>query len=725
MKITFSKSLKAMASSFMQLLNLKEIPIADGKVNFSDAQTEQLKEELSPEVLQKAIDAFNKDIAENSKVQVISNEIKDILAKLETPEEAAANKAKEKNPDAPTDDSKTTGSEPDVSAQLNTLKLKMKERDNLINELLAEAEEDSPIDRIINAKANEMIKHSATHLFGSGKAFDAFEGRNWNKQAAGLSTTATDWTADQGVNISKLNGDMELFFRENPDTITSLHRDNFGLPAHWKKKTNVVDRINSGSIATAEISQGRKLPWLPKNQQTIQAEEGLIYPISIDIEWVGHFLSEIEASWLSGYNKEGSQAYKMTFVRFLVSELDKRARLEDRIASMKAVYVKTPDNATKAGRFINRQNGLLYLAWKARDIDKKYRPFNLGTPTPTNIVDYVDKFLKSLPLEVRTSIGLELNLSKAWIDAYKTRYGQIHSTDNNYTGPLPHPKDFENVKFVKNVDMEGSDFMFVTYSNNIEILENIPKEKSLYHFEYLLRKIYAFADYKLGIRFIHIGNKVKAGDPAEFKVQTVWSNNVPIFSSDFFVPVYDDTTGEINATFNQLKVDEAWATDITKITGLVPGVLFKIQGDTALAAAKKVKSNSDLLLTADFNLNNGGTLTCIVQADGKLKELSRTSSAPVAEEDAVVSYDGATLDSEDGKEFSYTGAGTLTITEILNGVPGQQVKISGKAGAGTDVTIDNVDTISVTSTAVLATDNDYVELVYVDGKWTEFNRVIA
>jgi len=74
------------------------------------------------------------------------------------------------------------------------------------------------------------LKHSATHLFGSGKEYDAIDtSRPWNKAAAlGLDVSSTDFT-DQ-VTIQKLNGDADLYFRENPTEIKSLHRDNFNLP---------------------------------------------------------------------------------------------------------------------------------------------------------------------------------------------------------------------------------------------------------------------------------------------------------------------------------------------------------------------------------------------------------------------------------------------------------------------------------------------------------------
>src|SRR5690606_16183656 len=137
-----------------------------------------------------------------------------------------------------------------------------------------------------------------------------------------------------------------------------------------------------------------------------------------------------------------------------------------------------------------------------------------------NIVDYVDDMINRLPLEVRTSPGLVFYLSPYWLKSYKRRYEQLHGTQNDYIGYPKNPKDYNNIDFEVLEDMEGLDFMFITFNDNIEILENVPAEKSMYKFEYLKRIIYIWADYKLGIRMIHIGNKIKAGDPLEFKVQT-------------------------------------------------------------------------------------------------------------------------------------------------------------------------------------------------------------
>ena len=113
------------------------------------------------------------------------------------------------------------------------------------------------------------------------------------------------------------------------------------------------------------------------------------------------------------------------------------------------------------------------------------------------------------------------------------------------------------------------------------------------------------------------------------------------------------------------------------------------------------------------------------QQDEKIVVVGRIDIGGVRNIGVVRYNEDGSLDAEEGNEFNYAGTSAVTVTEILNGVPAQQLKITGKAGASSDVTIASAATISVASNAVLATDNDFIELVFVDGKWTEFNRVIA
>jgi hypothetical protein len=699
----------AMATMAMTFLGIQKIPIVEGKVQFDDEQSTKLSAALTQESLDSMLKAFNDEIGANAEVKGLKAEIDALLKEVGvTAEEVAdANVTAEANG--------TT-----VSPELKALQDKFTSLDATIKQLVDSAEDDTPIARMkqgITAK----IKHSATHLFGSGKEFDAFEGRPWNARAAGIKTSAADYT-DQ-VTLQKLNGDAQLYFRENPTELESLHRDNFGLPAHWPKRLKVDSTVVSGSILTAEITQGRKFGWLPKNKQVIDPEEGKIYPVQIDAQWSGAKLQEIEDSWLNFMNKEGSQPEKWTFVRFLVGEIMKQARVEDRISTVNGIYVKTPDDAKEAGKMINRQNGLFYQLWRARDILKKYRAWNLGKPTTANIYDYLHDenkgMLSLLPFDVASMQGLKVHMAKKYWDAYKGKYKEINGHNMDYKGLPEHPENFPNVEVVTLVD-HNNDFIFITFADNIEILENIPAEKSSFKFQQILRDIYMMADYKLGVRLIHIGREINANDPEEFKVQSVWSNMEPIFDNHVFAPVFDNKTGKIDVTFKNLEVHETWGTDITAFSNLTAGQIIKIKGNVSMATAKAVKNNANIVLAGgtDFPLQSGGTLTLYVNDNLKLQELARTTVVELTPA-ADVNFTDAVLDANEGSVFRYAGTADKTITSIINGFEGQKITIYGNDVVDVDVTLANAATIVVGANAVLSDDAHYIELVKIDGQFVK------
>ena len=707
----------------LAFLGIDAIPLnAEGKeVAFSEEQEKLLGEKIGAEEVAKLKAALNSEIKamteKDFNLKSMQDEIDAMVAELElTEEQQAAVNA-------------NSGSEKEYLTSLKLIKAKQEEMADTIQKLIGENIGDVP-EAIINTNNKSKVNHSATHLFASGKDYDAID-RPWNKKALALANGkvqvgATDFT-DQPT-IQKLNDDMKLYYRENPTELKSLTRDKFGLPEFWPTRTKVDDLVADASIATAEVSQARKLPWLPKNKQTIQAEEGKIFPIQIDTEFIGFRLQKMEASWLNMMNKEGSQPYKESFVKYLVSEIDKKARIEDRVATIKGIYVETPENATEAGRSINRQNGLLYLAQQARDVTKKYRPFDLGLPTTTNIVEYVDNFIKALPQDVREQQGLVLYLSDEWLRAYKRRYEALYGLNQDFTGYPETPKDYPNVKFERLVDMAGSNFMFMTFDDNIEILENVPAEKSMYKFEYLLRKMYIWADYKMGIRFIHIGNTVEEGDPDEFKVQTVWSNTAPVFPSDVFVPFHETSTGTaLKLAYNNVHVAKDRTSNVVSISNYsdYAGQVIKIKGNTGLASAVLVKDdNAKINLTSDFDLQSGGTLTLYVPLSGVPVELSRTTS-PETVTIPDVTFNTGVIDANLGNVFKATHTSTTAITGIINGVPGKTIRIYGTSTTNVNVTLSDTGNINVASSATLDTAADYIELTLVDGVWFETKRVIA
>lgn len=721
------KNLKRTMTAILSVLAISKIPIEEGKANFSEDQEKTLEDHFGKDLSKKAIDAINKEIEnvasqqeEQSLISEMEQELEAVLEENGTSmEDALQMHANDKKP--------KTESDQKIVNLVSALVEQNKNLDATIQKLIKEPDDDTG--EVINQKSNHMkVVHSATHLFADSKDYNQIEGRNWNKNAIraaeGKSIKPTNFMASTGTEVQKLNGDLELFFRENPTRLQSLHRDNLGLPDFWPVRTDVDDRVADGNIVSAEITQARKLPWLPKNKQLIQPEERKIYPVSIDIEFLGHDLQKYEQSWLSRIVAGGSSPYKMAFVEYLVDELDKKARNEDRISGIKGVHVATPDNATVPGQAINRQDGILYQIWKAIQ-EKKIKTPTLGFATPENIIDHVEANVKiNLKEEISDNTNLVYYAEPEHIRWYKTRKRQVHGMET-----LVQPTDFMTVENYPNIRMEplrdlaGTGLHFITFDDNIEIMEKLPQEKSIYRFEQLKRSIFVLGDYKFGVGIKHTGTKVKDSDPDAFKVQSIWTNGVNPLKNDFFIPVFDDTTGEVPVKYSNLSVSDGWNTDITAFKNVYPGQIIKLRGNANLANTKNVKANAEGISLAgdnDFPLDNGGTLTLRVNSDFTVTEIKRTN-APASTPTDAGEFSGDTVDITNGLEQVYNG-GTNTLADIVNGVEGQELTITNESGA---LTVSDVaGKINVGSNAVLDQAGDTITLVLVDGVWEEVDRTI-
>lgn len=722
MKNPFSSKFKQLYATMIAFLGIKSL-IKDGKFEMTEEQKTKLKEAFGETInLEKVTKAFNQELAaavddldakdtdqdDDKKEKLLEQLIAQGLAQEEAEEIIETEEAAE-------DANKTIE---DLATELIASN---RAKDKMIERLLAESEPDTPLAQ--GGRNNLKDMHSKTHFLGSGKAYDAFAERPWNQAAAGL---IKDFNASSlsKVDVQKLNDDADLYVREVNADLNSLERDNFGLPSFWTVRTNVDDKVADGNIVSGEVSQSRKKGWLPKGKQLIQPEESQIFPVQIDLEFLGYTLQELLTSWISSYNKEGSQAYKMSFVRYLITELMKKARQEDRKVAINGVYVKTPDEATIAGRAINRGDGILIKLWRAYFIDQKFKIANVGLPTVSNIVDYVPAVIEAnLKEEDKNTEGLVFYLSPSWLRKYKSRKRELFGLDNNYTGAeVMEIENYPNIRFHALRDFEGSDFMLITDDKNIGLMENIPGEKSMLHFEMLKRILYIFGDYKFGVRIKHIGTKVKDGDPAEFKVQTVWAN-MPPYLHDTFVSLYDDATGEVTIPYSNVHVNDAWTTNIETIKGTYEGQIVKIKGNAAATGLVVDDGNISLTGNANFNLASGGTLTLRVNADTSLTEVKRTTEAEVNTLPDATFTDS--IDASEGSEFNFAGTTNTDLAEILDGFEGQEIKVYGNAGATTLTINDITDNISVASEAVLAVADDVVTFVKIDGVWTEVARTIA
>lgn len=732
MKFTRLKSTVAFLLSF---LGIQEIPLdAEGnKVSFSEDQESKLKTQLGQEKFDDLIKAFNKELdaikkGENLELKKMQDEIDALIKEAAqdsnmSQEEIKEIVAKENN------GSKTP--EANLEASINSLKSLLKEKNQLIQKLMSDELPD--VKTLINTATNGKVKHSETHLFSTGKDWDAFENRPWNQRMKDLSAKQSDF--NKKTDIPLLQDDLEHFVRENPAVLESLYDDFLGLPADWNRESGVLDRKANAAIIAGEIVQGRANNWAPKNKFHIDTEEGRVYRKKIDITFKGYELQEIENTWIRSYNKEGSHPWKMSFVGFLLGELIKQQALDDRNAQINGVFVRTPDVDGLPGAAVNSQNGLLYLFWLYRDVYKKYRPFvsSFGEPTKANIVDYVKEMIEFIPEVNRRDSGLELGITEEMMGWYRETAGEeyklMYYTDQgNKEYKMNHPIDYPNIKFQPIRDMVKTRFMYITKSKNISILDYRVDEKSKFTFDMDKRDINIFADYRLGIMLNFVGTKTKEGDLFQYEKQMVWSNDVPIFDKHFAAPLFNENFETLNYKeyngFNHYKVNDNFDKNIEEISGFPVGTVLRITGNTKMANERNVVDSTDVILSGgNFNLKLGGTLTLFVRPDNKLIELARTT-APEGVPSSDVDYTTAAIDANDGVVFRFDGNAALTVNNIINGVEGKIIKIYG--GAGGAVTINSVaGVISLTGAAVLADGADFLELIKVNGVWIEISRTIA
>lgn len=703
-------------------LNMKDVPInaEEQRSDFSEEQKQKLTEKLGAEKTEEIIDAIDTEIKmmyeNNLDLKAINDEMAALVA-----EHAQKEDLEEDDDD---DDDEEEEDKPNQSAtdNLGAIKALLKKQEDMISALLQTPEEDVKPKQTL-MKTNK-IEHSATHLFASGKSYDAFENRPWNARLRDMSAKATNFK--DNAHIPTLIEDMEHFILEHPEALTSLVAEMRGLPAEWDHKSGVLDMVSEAGIIAGEIVQGRSKGWNAKNKFKIAAEVGKVFRKKIDIELSGYELQEIENTWIRSYNDVGSHPYKMKFVYRLMEELVKQQFLDDRKAQINGIYVETPEGDDFTGMAVNSQNGLLYLFYQYRDVQKKYRAFSLGKPTKENIVDYVKNMIESMPETDRNEDGLELGLSYEKLQWYRERAGLLYqhmaSTDE---GKLMYKKnypiDYPNIIFQPILDMTKTDFMYITKSKNIQTMDYRPEEKNFFTFEFLKRNLYIFADYRLGIRIKQVGVKINDGNGWDFERQMVWSNDVPIFDEGISVPAFDDGTGILNITYPSVKIDEKFNTNISAIEGAVPGQVIKITGNSKLSAARNLVKNTNIVIDTNYALNTDGYILLYVQPDGKFKELTRTTSAPTPVEEKIT-FSGDVFDASEGSSFYFDGEENTTLSAIIGGVSGKTIKVFGTDTEEVALTVSATEEIKVNSSATLDTAEKFVELIFVNGVWYETSR---
>jgi len=171
------------------LFGTKELPIdAENKqLNLSAEQRQKIVDALGEANAEKAINGINSEIKamadENLLLKAAQDELDALVLESGLTAEELATAANEGN-----------GND-NVLDIVKKIAAKNKEMESTIAKLIQEPEGDKPFEVIRGGQADRgTMKHSATHLFGTGKSYDAFDGgRSWNARLRDGGMKATDY----------------------------------------------------------------------------------------------------------------------------------------------------------------------------------------------------------------------------------------------------------------------------------------------------------------------------------------------------------------------------------------------------------------------------------------------------------------------------------------------------------------------------------------------------
>lgn len=602
-----------------------------------------------------------------------------------------------------------------LTGKVAKLEASQKKSTQTIIKLGGSSEEDvipSPVD------GKTVLTHSKTHLFATNNSFDAFTDRPWNQRAAKGATISGEYTK---VDIAKVNEDLGAYYRENKTAMISFLRVKNRLPAFWNTVSNVQDEIVYSKAFTGEVTQARKKKWLPKGNFEFQPEIAKVFPIQIDLEIQGYELQSMETSWLNHLDmvsKDGSKAYKMSFVAFMAAEFLKKAAEEDQIGHIRGVHIPTADDATVAGMAIYKQSGLMKKIIEAKK-RRVFKPYSLGVPTLENIVDYIDRFVMTVPEYWRDMPGMVFYMSNYWVEKYykrrKLEDGVMPTYDPNKSTVERH----ENIRLVGLPFTNDSGFMFMTTDDNISFLENIPNEKNLLEIETAKRVISLIGDYKIGIHVWAFGYEYPVGQEVKDDKQIFFSNDVEILS-DLYVNVDVDVTTPSVKYHTSLKTGvNTQATSITDILDASVGDFIYIKGNTG-ANPSTIANAGKFDLEANITLDENTLILLYKRGTDDFVEIERWDTS--LSNTVFLAADATTVDADKGKHF-VTAANTVAtaITDILNAVDGDVYVLEGGSDANA-TTIAQSGKFSRISAAMTLGAGEWIKVRFNGLKFVELDR---
>jgi signal peptide peptidase SppA len=561
------------------------------------------------------------------------------------------------------------------------------------------------------AHAANGSKHNG-YFNASGESWDKADAlRPYNMRALGMPVVE----GTSSLDLTTLIQDLGDYSKRRRQDLISFMRDNNILDVIFPFISGVNNIDVFTNMFLGEFTQAAQKAWTPKGTFKIQAEQVQIFPVKIDHAFED--MKAIETTWLSDLNKEGSNAYKTSFVGYLIKQMLLKAAQEDAIAAIKGVFIEpTPG---EAGPYLNRMNGLLkYLRDKIAE--RKLIPITgLGEWNDTNILDYERQLIGQIPETWRDAPNMALYASKKYMEARFALKKKLEGSDVEYDSKKSTIDGYENIRLIAVPYMGESKRVFITPIGNIRQLEFIPNENKFVELEKEKRVINAICDYKRGIQALAVGKKWEDSETPNLEHQMIWCNDVDLPASQFVKMIANDTTPSAKEHTSLESVDNTQATAITNIDDLPVGSTCILKCGSNTNAPTIAKSGNFSKMSAAWNPSLGDTITLYRRGASDIVDLGRTTATTTATaftaDDATPSVDGATV------FITVANTAATAITKLDDATVGEIYTIHG--GSDTNAaTIANSGNFSLTAAMTLSLGKWIKLYAMAGGKFVELDR---
>jgi signal peptide peptidase SppA len=549
------------------------------------------------------------------------------------------------------------------------------------------------------------------YVMGTGYSWDKADiTRPWNMKALGKPVVEGASSIDLDTVIS----DLGNYSRQRRDEIISFMREHNQVNQIFPFISGINDEVVFNNLFLGEFTQAFQNGWTPKGSFKIEPEIVKMFRIKIDHDFED--LKVIELTWLSDLNKEGSNAYKMSFVGFLIREMLKKAAREDAQAAINGVFQAPVPGVP--GKYLSKMDGLRkYLRTKVEE--RKIIPFQIGEWDETNILDWERGMVEMIPEEWRDQPGLGFYASTRYMEVRYNRKKQLEGGNTVYEPHKSTIDNHENIRLIAVPDMGDSKRVFITPVGNIRQLEFVPSEQTFLESEKSKRVFSVFCDYKRGIQALAVGKKWALSETPDYLHQMIWMNDVDIPSSTFISMKADDTTPSVKEHKSLVSVNNTAATAITDILDAQVGDVVILKCGSAMNPVTIAKAGNFANITANWEPEVGDTIRLQKRGAGDWIELKRTSSTtaaiPFTADDTTPSVAGGTT------FITVANSQATAITDLDDAVADTYYTIYG--GSSTNAsTIANAGKFSLTAAMTLSLGKMIVLYAKDDGTFIETER---